>query len=105
MYTSEAKYERDRTLFLVLCVLGGTLPIGTVVTGDIAWGYGAPWVAVVLMIVSLRILMRCTRCKRSVLWWAVTNVRSADFWRVATTTKACPYCGFNGRDDTRRPEG
>ena len=94
MYTSEARFGRDRNVFLALLVTQGAFAIVAMITADIVWSIPTI-VAVVAMLVSMPRLMRCDRCGKSVLWWALTKARSADFWRVASTTEACPYCGFD----------
>ena len=94
MYTSEARFERDRSLFLGLLFTQGGFAIVAIITADIVWSIPT-LVAVVAMLAFMPRLMRCDRCRRSVLWWALTKAKSAAFWRVATTTRACPYCGFD----------
>jgi hypothetical protein len=72
--------------------------------GVVALATARPWpillsvICYVAFLLSLRFLLRCGKCHRSVLWWSARHSEGREFLSALRTIAACPYCGYDGAE-------
>lgn len=49
-------------------------------------------------LVWLFLAVRCARCRKSVVWWAMANKAAGAWLATLTALEACPNCGDEGEE-------